>query len=128
MDPIADMLVAISNAQRNRAERVSVPYSGFKKALLETLKEHEYIGSFREQEGIPGQLIISLSYNEDKSPRINGVKRLSTPGNRKYVTSKTLPYTYTGYGKVFISTSKGLYESEKARKEKLGGELVCAIW
>ncbi|MBI1833698.1 MAG: 30S ribosomal protein S8 [Candidatus Andersenbacteria bacterium] len=128
MDPIADMLTSLINAQRAQKKRVAVPYSRFKEALLATLQEQGFVSSVRTQDSPAAKLIVSLAYTEDGSPRLNGVKRLSTPGRRRYAGATQMPYNYTGFGKIIVSTSKGLMEADKAKKEKLGGELVCAIW
>lgn len=127
MDPIADMLTTLLNAQRVGKKRVAVPYSTFKKSLLEFLQQKGMIASFRVQDSAIQKLIVTLKY-EDEQPAIHGVRRFSKPGSRYYASSTDIPYTYQGIGFVVVSTSAGLKDEKQARKEKIGGELICAIW
>ena len=128
MDPIADMLTSLVNAQRVGKKRVAVPYSHFKKNLLTTLQEQGYISSVRVQESPKSKLVVSLAYDDFGNPKIRGVKRMSSPGGRMYARHAKMPYSYEGYGTIIVSTSRGLMDEKKARKDKVGGELVCAIW
>ncbi len=128
MDPIADMLTSLLNAQRVGKKRAAVPYSEFKKSLLQFLQDKGMIGSFRLQDSPRPKLVVSLKYNEEEEPAIKGVKRYSKPGSRYYVGSEEIPYSYQGIGMIVVSTSAGLKSEKEARKEKLGGELICAIW
>lgn len=128
MDPVADMLTAILNAQRVGKKRLATPYSVFKKSLLEFLQAKKYIGSVRLQEGPKAQLIVSLAYDENEKPAILGVRRYSKPGSRYYVSAQEIPYTYKGVGMIILSTSSGLMDDKQARKQSVGGELICAIW
>lgn len=127
MDPIADMLTSLLNAQRVGKKRVAVPYSNFKKSLLEFLQAKGMIASFRLQDSPKAKLIVTLKY-EDEEPAIHGVRRYSKPGSRYYVGSTEIPYTYQGIGLMVVSTPEGLKDEKQARKEKVGGELICAIW
>lgn len=127
MDPISNMLTAIRNAQMVNKERVAVPYSEFKAELAKFLQEQGLIIKTRVQDGEKKRLIITLAY-EDKRAVIQTVKRLSKPGNRKYVKSGELPFTGNRPGIYVVSTSSGLMNQDKARKKGLGGELVCEIW
>ena len=128
MDPIANMLTSVMNAQRVGKKRVMVPFSSFKKDLLEFMQAKNMIGSVRVQEGPIQKLIVSLSYDENAKPVLNGASRLSKPGTRYYAAATDIPYKYQGVGTVIISTSKGLMDEKQARKAGLGGELICVIW
>lgn len=128
MDTIANMLNTIINAQRVSKKRVMVPYSQFKESLATLLQEKGLIASYRIQEGPQSKLIISLAYEDDGSSRIHGLKRLSRPGQRLYVSKADIPYSLEGIGMVVVSTPKGLMDDRQARREGVGGELVCEIW
>jgi small subunit ribosomal protein S8 len=128
MDTIANMLITLINGQRTGKQRVAVPYSKAKESLAKLLQEKGLISSIRVQEGVRAKIVITLAYNKDGQPVISGVKRLSTPGQRRYVRSAEIPYSLDGTGYVVISTSKGLMDDKEARKNGMGGELVCEIW
>lgn len=128
MDPIANMLTSVMNAQRVGKKRLAVPYSSFKKDLLEFMQAKGFVGSVRVQESPVSKLVISLKYDDNEQPALRGVKRLSKPGARYYAGSEDIPYKYQGVGMVVISTSKGLVDDKQARKQRLGGELICALW
>ncbi len=128
MDPIADMLNTLKNAQKVGKKRVAVPYSRSKKNLLEFLQRKGLVAKIRLQEGPHAKLVVSLAYGEDDAPVITGVKRLSSPGGRIYAPYTEIPYDYDQFGTIIISTSHGLMDSKEARTQKLGGELMCAIW
>ncbi|MBI3251293.1 MAG: 30S ribosomal protein S8 [Candidatus Andersenbacteria bacterium] len=128
MDPIADMLTTLLNAQRVGKKRVVVPYSTFKKSLLDFLQQKGVIAACRVQESSKAKLVVTLKYDDSEQPVLHGVRRFSKPGSRYYVGSTEIPYSYQGVGFVVISTSQGLKDEKQARREKIGGELVCAIW
>ena len=129
-DPIADMLTRIRNAQIERHENVVMPASNTKKAIAKILLEEGYIKSFEEiDDGLQGQLKLVLKYVNGKStPVIAGLKRISKPGLRVYARCEDLPKVLGGLGIAIISTSKGLMVDRVARKENLGGEVLCYIW
>lgn len=127
MDPISNMLTAILNAQKVNKERVAVPYSTFSEQLAGFLQEQGFVVKTRVQDGIRKKLIITLAY-KNGTPIIQSLKRLSRPGNRKYVKSEELPFTGNRPGIYVLSTSAGLMNQDKARKKGLGGELLCEIW
>jgi len=126
MDTLANMLTAILNAQRVGKARVVVPYSKQKESLARLLHERKLVGAYRVQEGATPKLVVTLIY-DDAKPKIRGLKRISKPGLRQYVRYSQLPYS--GNRPIFyvVSTSKGLMDEVKARKEKLGGELWCEV-
>lgn len=128
MDTIANILISLVNAQRVGKERVAVPYSRLNERLLTLLKDRERVADFRLQEGPQAKFVVSLRYNSDKHPGMAGIRRISKPGGHCYVTKAELPYPKHGQGFFVISTSRGLMDERQARKEKLGGELMCEIW
>lgn len=128
MDPVADMLTSLINAQRVGKKRVAVPYSSFKQNILAILQEKGFIGNVRVQESPRAKLVVSLAYDEQGMPRIRGVKRLSSPGSRKFARHTNIPFSHEGFGTIILSTPQGLMDEKKARGEHVGGELICVIW
>lgn len=128
-DPIADMLTRIRNSTMVHQKTCDVPYSNFKKALAQVLKQEGFILGY-DYRMINNRKIIRLylKYLGEKDPVIKGLKRESTPGRRRYVGYKEIPYVFDGLGVNILSTSKGIMTGAEAKKRKLGGELVCSIW
>ncbi len=127
-DPVADFLTRIRNASKARKVRVDIPASNMKKGLAEILKKQKFIEDYFIVEDNKQNLIrIHLKYSNGL-PSISGLKRISTPGLRVYKTSKELPKVLNGLGIAVISTPKGLLTDKEARREALGGEVVCYIW
>lgn len=128
-DPIADMLTAIRNANQVFKKQVVTPVSKFKLALASLLLEEGYIESYEIVEAKPvPQLVITLKYGDNKERVIHGIKRVSKPGRRVYARSDKLPRVLGGMGVAIISTPKGLMSDRKARRLRLGGEVVCEVW
>jgi small subunit ribosomal protein S8 len=128
-DPIADMLTRIRNANMVLHETVEMPSSKLKIELAKLLKEEGFIEDYStKQEGKFTFLTIVLKYDEKNKPVITNLKRISKPGLRSYCKAKILPQVFGGLGIAIISTSKGLFTDRKARKENLGGEVLCYIW
>ena len=129
-DPIADMLTRIRNAQVARHDAVTLPASNTKKAIAKILLDEGYIKSYDVvDDGLQGTLKVTLKYMNGKStPVITGLKRISKPGLRVYARCEELPKVLGGLGVAIISTSKGLMTDRVARKENLGGEVLCYIW
>jgi len=126
-DPIADLLTRIRNAVMAKHRYVDVPISKMNKAISESFNELGFIKHMLindEQKKIR----LFLVYTEDRSPLINGLKRLSKPGVRKYVNVNQIPTIMKGLGMTILSTSKGVISGRKARHENVGGELLCSIW
>ncbi len=127
-DPIADFLTRVRNASKAKKVRVDIPASNMKKSLAEILKQQRFIEDFIVVEDNKQNLIrIQLKYSNG-TPAINGLKRISTPGLRVYKSSKELPKVLNGLGIAVISTQKGLLTDKEAKREALGGEVVCYIW
>lgn len=127
MDTIGNMLTSLVNAQRVKKERVLIPYSRVHESLLKLLEARGRIGHVSRKEGTAGKLLVTLKYDDGK-PSIRGVRRLSKPGGRHYVGTGGLPYPTHGNAFYVVSTSQGLMDQMRARREKLGGELMCEIW
>ena len=129
-DPIADMLTRIRNAQIARHDTVTMPASNTKKAIAKILLDEGYIKAYDViDDGLQGQIKITLKYVGGKSnPVIAGLKRISKPGLRVYARCDELPKVLGGLGIAIISTSKGLMTDREARKENLGGEVLCYVW
>ena len=128
-DPIADMLTRIRNANIVSHPEVNMPSSKLKVELAKLLKEEGYINDYEVQEnGCFKTLNIKLKYDEAGNPVIANLKRVSKPGLRTYAKSKDLPKVLGGLGIAIISTSKGILTDRKARKEKVGGEVLCYVW
>lgn len=128
-DPIADMLTRIRNANMVSHETVEMPSSKLKVELAKVLKDEGYIIDYSvRKEDKFSFLTIVLKYDEKHKPVIANLKRISKPGLRSYCKSKDIPKVFGGLGVAIISTSKGLMTDRKARKESLGGEILCYVW
>ena len=128
-DPIGDMLTRIRNASSARHEKVVVPASGLKARIAEVLKDEGYIKDFVvHQDGPQGAITILLKYSADREPAISEIKRVSKPGLRRYVPTDSIPRVLNGMGIAILSTSKGVMADREARKQKVGGELICTVW
>ncbi len=128
-DPIADMLTRIRNAMQVSHATVSMPSSKLKVQLAKLLKEEGFISDYSEKvEGKFKVLEITLKYDAKNKPVITKLERVSKPGLRSYSKSKNLPKVLGGMGIAVVSTSKGLLTDRKARKENLGGEVLCYVY
>ncbi len=128
-DPIADMLTRIRNAQIAKHDSVTMPASNMKKSIAKLLQEEGYIKSYEFiDDGLQGSIKLNLKYLDKKQPVIVGLKRISKPGLRVYASCDELPKVLGGLGIAIISTSKGVMTDKAARKENLGGEVLCYVW
>lgn len=127
MDPIADMLTAIRNAQAARLDSVTVPASKLKLAILTLLKRENFIEDFSTEAGPKPTVKIVMRYN-NRQPVITHLRRISKPGLRIYKKRSELPRPLNGLGMAIISTPQGILTDKEARKLGLGGELICEIW
>ncbi len=128
-DPVADFLTRIRNGNMVMHQTVEVPGSKMKVGLAKILKEEGYIKDFEYiEDGKQGIIRLYLKYGPNKEKVITGLKRISKPGLRVYVQKDEMPKVLGGLGTAIISTSKGLMTDKKARKEGLGGEVICYIW
>jgi len=128
-DPIADFLTRIRNANTIYREKVEIPASKMKRSLAEILKQEGYIRDFEwVDDGKQGIIRVYLKYGQNKNRVITGTKRISRPGLRVYAGKDEVPRVLGGLGIAILSTSKGIMTDRQARKEGLGGEVVCYVW
>jgi small subunit ribosomal protein S8 len=128
-DPIADMLTRIRNAITARKAKVIMPSSKLKQRLAEVLKDEGFVtGVSSEEDGKQGLLTIELRYDNNNDNAIQGIRRVSKPGQRRYARHTTLPRVRSGLGVAILTTSKGVMTEREARKQGLGGELLCEVW
>lgn len=129
-DPIGDMLTRIRNASSARHEKCLVPASRLKIRIAEVLRDEGFIKDFvvHQDLGIQGAITILLKYSTDREPAISDIKRVSKPGLRRYVATDSIPRVLNGMGIAILSTSKGVMVDREARKQKVGGELICTVW
>lgn len=128
IDPIADMLTRIKNAQAVKQLEVRIPFSRIKFDLLQILGKKGFIGKAEKKGKEPHKYIkVGLKY-DGNTPAIGGAKRISKPSQRIYAGYKDIKPVKQGYGLMIISTSKGLMTDKEAKKQKFGGEILCEIW
>lgn len=128
-DPIADMLTRLRNAALARHDFTLVPASSVKLAIARILKEEGFIHDYEVLKGKPQRMIkIYFKYTEDNGSMITGLKRISKPGLRVYTQRKEIPRVMGGLGIAIISTPKGVLTGQEARRQGVGGELLCYIW
>lgn len=127
-DPIADMLTRIRNASNAKFASVDIPGSKLKLELARILKEEGYIKNYKfTEDGKQGTIRVYLKY-QGNNGTIYGIQRVSKPSRRVYVKSKDIKPVYNGTGVAIISTPKGLLTDKAARKENVGGEIICTVW
>jgi small subunit ribosomal protein S8 len=127
-DPIADYLTRVRNAARAKHKKVDVPASSIKKELTRILTEQKFFDGYTVvEDNKQGIIRISLKYHDSKIV-LSGIRRVSRPGIRQYKSAEELPRVQNGLGIAIISTSKGLMTNKQARKENVGGEVVCYVW
>jgi len=127
-DPIADMLSRIRNAIAVRKSQVSLPHSNVKESVARLLKDSNFLSDIKvEGDGIAKTLVVTIN-SDDENARITEIVRLSKPGRRFYVAAKDIPTVKRGRGLVIISTSKGVMTGDEAKKQRVGGELICKVY
>jgi small subunit ribosomal protein S8 len=128
-DPLSDLLARISNGLTAGHDKVDVPASRVKEAVLKVLEEEGFIASFRrvEEKGRP-VLRVGLKYDHDGEPVVTGLERVSRPGRRVYARADEIPKVLGGLGVSIVSTSKGIVTDRAARQARLGGEVLCNVW
>lgn len=129
-DPIADMLTRLRNALLSGKKEVRLPFSKIKFAIGKILEKEGYLEKAARDTAAKwnDELQLVLKYNQNEEPIIQGLKKISKPGCRVYVTKENLPKVLSGYGLAIISTSKGVMTNKEAKKQSLGGEVICEIW
>ena len=126
-DPISDMLARIRNANRALLPDVEVPHSKMKESIAGIFKREGYIADFTVAGKLPRTIKLRLKY-QGKQSIIEGLRRISRPGLRRYVGATEIPRVRGGLGVALVSTSEGILTDLQARKKNLGGELICYIW
>ena len=128
-DPIADMLTRVRNAITARHPKVDVPASKLKTEIARILKEEGYIANYKvAEEGVKKIIKIYLKYAPDNSPVITKIERVSRPGCRNYTGKDDIPRVQGGIGISILTTPQGVMTGRKARKEGVGGEVLCKVW
>lgn len=127
-DPISDMLTRIRNGLAAGKQDLVMPYSKYKHNLAQVLLDEGFLSGVNELPGRIKMLQINLKYDNGGSPVISGIKRVSTPGQRIYLPVGKIPRTNGGFGVTVVSTSKGLVTDKRARKDRIGGEVICQVW
>ena len=126
-DPISDMLTRIRNAQRALLPTARLPHSKIKESIAQILRKEGYLAEVAVEGKFPKEILLRFKYQGKKSV-IEGLKRGSRPGLRRYVRSTMIPRVRGGLGVSVISTPEGVMSGTEARKKKLGGELLCYVW
>ena len=128
-DPIADMLTRIRNAINRRHASVDIPHSKMKESIARILQDEGFIQRYEiVPDGRFQALRVHLKYAEGRRPVLTHLKRLSTPGRRLYAGSAQIPRALGGMGIVIVSTPRGVLTGTRARRENVGGELICEVW
>jgi small subunit ribosomal protein S8 len=126
-DTISDMLTRIRNASRVQLPIVAMPHSKMKESIAHILKKEGYVAEVAVEGKVPKKITLKLKY-EGKKSVIEGLRRVSSPGLRRYVGATDIPHVRGGLGISVVSTSQGVMTGTQARKSNLGGELICYIW
>ena len=127
-DPIGDMLARIKNSQMRNHKKVTIPSSNFKTKIADVLKSEGYINNFNvENNDNKNLLVIDLKYNSG-NPVISVIERISRPGRRIFSSAESLPKINNGLGIAIVSTPKGVMTDIEARKQKIGGEVICKVF
>lgn len=128
-DPIGDFINRIRNAQKARFDKVDIPASRMKANLARILKEEGFIKNYKFiRDDKQGVLRVNIKYGDGREGAVTGAKRVSRSGRRVYVGHQEIPKVLNGMGISILSTSRGVMTDRQARKEGVGGELLCAVW
>jgi small subunit ribosomal protein S8 len=128
-DPIADFITRIRNASSAMHKTVEIPKSKMKVEIARVLKEEGYIENYEVLEsGVQGLIRITLKYTKDNERVITRISRVSKPGRRQYTNLASVPRVLDGLGIAILTTSKGIITDRQAKKERVGGEVLCYVW
>jgi small subunit ribosomal protein S8 len=128
-DPIADMLTRIRNGSKAKLEKVDIPSSKLKLEIAKILKDEGYIKNLKMvKDRRQGVIRVYLKYTDDEVPVIQGIKRVSKPGCRMYAGNDAIPKVLAGLGVAILSTPKGIQTGKQAKKDNVGGEVLCHVW
>ena len=129
MDTIGDFCTCIRNAVFAGKDKLDVPSSNIRKSIAEKLRQYGYIKGWRvADDGKQGLMRIYLKYDEKHSPVLHSIQRVSKPSCRRYIKAGEIEDVRSGYGLTILSTNKGILSGREARKNKVGGEILCEIW
>jgi small subunit ribosomal protein S8 len=128
-DPLGDMVTRLRNGSTARKDKIVLPHSKIKLELARVLKEEGFITDFVHHDKKPqGEITVVLKYGAEREPAITGIRRVSKPGLRRYSRSTALPKVLGGMGISILSTSRGIMSDSQARKQKVGGEVICTVY
>jgi len=129
-DPIADLLTRIRNSLKAQHRFVDVSWSKMKESIVEILKKNGFVENYliKKDENQRGTIRVFLKYSLGRKPVIQGLRRVSKPGLRRYVKYGDIPFFYGGLGFSIVSTSKGIMTGKEAKNQQIGGELLCLVW
>ena len=128
-DPIADFLTRVRNASRARLAECTAPHSRVKEGLARILRDEGYIAGYADDVDWRGHKVLKVALKYvDGTPALAGIDRVSTPGRRFYARSSEIPRVLNGLGMAVLSTSRGLMRDRDARRQRLGGEIICNVW
>lgn len=127
-DPIADMLSRIRNALAVNKSEINLPHSKTKESIARLLKENHYVGDVKVMDLSVGKSLIIVLNDDDTNANITEIDRLSKPGRRMYTSADKIPFVKQGRGIVIVSTSKGIMTGSQAKKQRVGGELICKVY
>jgi small subunit ribosomal protein S8 len=128
-DPIADMLTRIRNGSKAKLEKVDIPSSKLKLEIAKILKDEGYIKNLKMvKDRRQGVIRVYLKYTDEETPVIQGLKRVSRPGCRIYAGNDAIPKVLAGLGVAILSTPKGIQTGKQAKKDNVGGEVLCHVW
>jgi small subunit ribosomal protein S8 len=128
-DPIADMLTRIRNGSKAKLEKVDIPSSKLKLEIAKILKDEGYIKNLKMvKDRRQGVIRVYLKYTDEEVPVIQGLKRVSKPGCRVYAGNDAIPKVLAGLGVAILSTPKGIQTGKQAKKDNVGGEVICHVW
>jgi small subunit ribosomal protein S8 len=127
-DPIADMLARLHNAAMVRHPVVMMPASKMRVAIAKILKDEGFVEKIEVTRDRPPMLKLWLKYDTARKPVLSGVRRVSKPGRRIYASKRDIPWVRNGLGVAIVSTTKGVMSGARAKKEGLGGEILCEVW
>jgi small subunit ribosomal protein S8 len=128
-DPIADMLTRIRNASKAKLEKVDIPSSKLKLEIAKILKDEGFVKNVKMvKDRRQGVIRVYLKYTDEETPVIQGLRRISRPGCRVYVGNDRIPKVMGGMGTAILSTPKGVQTGRQAKKDNMGGEVLCHIW
>jgi small subunit ribosomal protein S8 len=128
-DPIADMLTRIRNASKAKHEKVDIPSSKLKVEIAKILKDEGFVKNVKlVKDRRQGLIRVYLKYTEEEAPVLQGLKRISKPGCRVYASNDAIPKVLDGLGTAILSTPKGIQTGRQAKKDNVGGEVICHVW